>query len=106
MKNHPSVAVIYFLGCKSFTSSYTVNQISPLENHLLFHFPNRNRDSIYAKHKIAIPELYRYKDKYLENFHKDNYKDKDPNQIEIKLKHVTNLEYIKSLIDEAFKFPL
>lgn len=30
IKNNPSVAVIYFLGCKSFTSSYAVNQITDI----------------------------------------------------------------------------
>lgn len=29
-KNHPSAAVIYFLGYKSFTSSYTANQITDI----------------------------------------------------------------------------
>ncbi|MEM5626877.1 endonuclease NucS domain-containing protein [Bacillus wiedmannii] len=77
--------------------------ISTIGDRLLFHFPNGNRDSIYNKYKITIPELYRYKDKYLENFHKDKYKDKEPNQIDIKLKYVTSLEYIKPLIDETFK---
>ncbi|MGM2731332.1 endonuclease NucS domain-containing protein [Bacillus cereus group sp. Bce005] len=77
--------------------------ISTIGNRLLFHFPNGDRDSIYTKYKITIPELYRYKDKYSDNFHKDTYKDKEPNQIDIKLKHVTSLDYIKPLIDETFK---
>ncbi|WP_253297774.1 hypothetical protein [Bacillus albus] len=80
--------------------------ISTIGNRLLFHFPNGNRDSIYTKYKITIPELYRYKDKYLDDFHNNNnniYKDKEPNQIDIKLRHVTSLEYIKPLIDETFK---
>lgn len=70
---------------------------------MLFHFPNGNRDSIYGKYKITIPELYRYKDKILDDLDNDKYKDKEPNQIDIKLKHVTSLEYIKPLINEAFK---
>ncbi|HDR4373212.1 TPA: DUF91 domain-containing protein [Bacillus cereus] len=77
--------------------------ISTIGNRLLFHFPNGNRDSIYTKYKITIPELYRYKDLHSDNSHKDTYKDKEPNQIDIKLKHVTSLEYIKPLIDETFK---
>ncbi|MGJ7912620.1 endonuclease NucS domain-containing protein [Neobacillus sp. LXY-1] len=74
--------------------------ISTIGNRLLFHFPNGNRDSVYDKYKNTIPELYRYKDKILQDANK---KDKEPNQIDIKLKHVKSLEYVKPLIDEAFK---
>ncbi|PGR32977.1 hypothetical protein COC47_28115 [Bacillus cereus] len=77
--------------------------ISTIGNRLLFHFPNGNRDSIYVKYKITIPELYRYKDRFLDNLDNDKYKDKEPNQIDIKLKYVKSLEYIKPLINEAFK---
>ncbi|ACM11769.1 DUF1411 domain-containing protein [Bacillus paranthracis] len=75
--------------------------ISTIGNRLLFHFPNGNRDSIYIKYRIAIPELYCYKDRHLEDSHIN--KDKEPNQIDIRLKHIMNLKYIKPLIDEAFK---
>jgi hypothetical protein len=74
--------------------------ISTIGNRLLFHFPNGKRDSVYDKYKNTIPELYRYKDKILQDSTK---KDKEPNQIDIKLKHVKSLEYVKPLIDEAFK---
>ncbi|MBU8877959.1 DUF91 domain-containing protein [Bacillus sp. FJAT-29790] len=74
--------------------------ISAKVNRLLFHFPNGNRDSIYDKYKNIISEIQRYKDKFLEN---ENKKDKEPNQIDIKLKHVKSLEYVKPLIDEAYK---
>jgi hypothetical protein len=63
--------------------------ISTIGNCLLFHFPNGNCDNIYDKYKRTIPELYRYKDKIL-----DDDKDKEPNQINIKLKHVKCLEYV------------
>ncbi|MDQ0975996.1 hypothetical protein QFZ31_005874 [Neobacillus niacini] len=74
--------------------------ISTIGNRLLFHFPNGNRDEVYEKYKKIIPELYRFKDKNLQIAEK---KDKEPNQIEIKLEYIKSLEYIKPLIDEAFK---
>ncbi|AHX21934.1 endonuclease NucS domain-containing protein [Bacillus bombysepticus] len=80
--------------------------ISTIGNRLLFHLPNGNHDSVYTKYKITIPELYRYKDKYSDDTRKDTYKDKEPNQIDIKLKHVTSLEYIKPLVHESFKHAL
>jgi hypothetical protein len=76
--------------------------LSTIGNRLLFHFPYGNRDNIYYKYKNTIPELYRYKDKYLEDITRNKFKDKELNQIDIKLKHVTSLDYIKPLIDEAF----
>jgi hypothetical protein len=70
--------------------------ISTIGNRLLFHFPNGSRDEIYNKYTIIIPEIYCYRDN-----HPDE-KDKEQNQIDIKLKDIKNLEYIKPLIDEAF----
>jgi hypothetical protein len=71
--------------------------ISTIGNRLLFHFPNGSRDEIYNKYKLSIPEIYRYKDNH------PNEMDKEQNQIDIKLKYIKNLEYIKPLIDEALK---
>jgi hypothetical protein len=71
--------------------------ISTVGKRLLFHIPNYNRDEIFNKYKNMVPEIYRYKDNHL------NTKDKEPNQIDIKLKDVPNLEYIRALIDEVYK---
>lgn len=77
--------------------------ISTIGDRLLFHFPYGNRDKIYATYKTRVPELYRYKDK---NFNKENFRDKELNQIDIKLQNVKSIEYIKPLIDEAYKYAL
>ncbi|WP_440971070.1 endonuclease NucS domain-containing protein [Peribacillus frigoritolerans] len=73
--------------------------ITTIGNRLLFHFPCENRNSVFDRYKMIIPELYRFKDKYLD---RENFKDKEPNQIDINLKYIKNLDYIKPLIDEAF----
>ncbi|MET3320547.1 UNVERIFIED_ORG: hypothetical protein ABIC97_003647 [Peribacillus simplex] len=73
--------------------------ISTIGNRLLFHFPCGNRNSVFDRYKMIIPELYLFKDKYLD---RENFKDKEPNQIDINLKYIKNLDYIKPLIDEAF----
>lgn len=74
--------------------------ISTIGDRLLFHFPHGDRDNLYDKYKLIIPELYRFKDNYLDM---ENPMDKEPNQIDINLKYIKNLDYIKPLIDEAFK---
>jgi hypothetical protein len=70
--------------------------ISTIGNRLLFHFPNGSRDEIYNKYKSSIPEIYCYKDKH------PNERDKEQNQIDIKLKDIRKLEYVKLLIKEAY----
>ncbi|MHC0037947.1 endonuclease NucS domain-containing protein [Pseudoneobacillus sp. C159] len=70
--------------------------ISTIGNRILFHFPNGKRDEVYNNFKSSIPEIYCYKDKH------PNERDKEQNQIDIKLMDIKNLEYIKQLIDEAY----
>ncbi|WP_375088850.1 endonuclease NucS domain-containing protein [Peribacillus sp. RS7] len=71
--------------------------ISTIGDRLLFHFPYGNRDSLYDRYKLIIPELD------VSKINIKNSKDKEPNQIDINLKYIKNLDYIKPLIDEAFK---
>jgi hypothetical protein len=70
--------------------------ISTIGNRLLFHFPNGSRDEVYNKFKSSIPEIYCYKDNH------PNDKDREQNQIDIKLKDIKSLDHVKALIDEAF----
>lgn len=72
--------------------------LSTKGNRLLFHLPkvSKQRDNIFNKYKTKIPELYRYKDIYPDK------KDREHNQIDIKLKNVRDLDYIKPLIIEIF----
>lgn len=70
--------------------------LSTIGNRLLFHFPYGNRDEIYSKYKKTIPEIYCYKDNHPEEH------DKEQNQIDIKMKDIKNLDYVKPLIDEAY----
>jgi len=68
-----------------------------LNNRLLFHFPIRIRDKLYTEFKGSIPEIYRFKDKYPQKY------DKEKNQIDIKLQDIKNLDYVKPIIDTAYK---
>jgi hypothetical protein len=70
--------------------------ISTIGNRLLYHFPNGSRDKVYNNFKSSIPEIYCYKDNH------PNDKDREQNQIDIKLKDIKSLDHVKALIDEAF----
>lgn len=72
--------------------------ISTVGNRLLFHLTKDSgeRDDIFNKYKVEIPELYRYTDIYPDKI------DREQNQIDIKLKNVRDLDYIKSLITDVF----
>jgi hypothetical protein len=70
--------------------------ISTIGNRLLFHFPNGKRDEVYKNYKSGIPEIYCYKDNH------PYEKDREMNQIDIRLKDINCLGYVKPLIDEAF----
>lgn len=72
--------------------------ISTVGNRLLFHLTKNSgeRDDIFNKYKVEILELYRYTDIYPDK------KDREQNQIDIKLKNVRDLDYIKPLITDVF----
>jgi hypothetical protein len=78
------------------TASEKFLSISTIGNRLLLHFPDGKRDEVYNNYKMTLPEIYCYRENH------PNERDKEQNQIDIKLKYIKNLEYIKPLIYEAY----
>lgn len=59
-KNHPSVAVIYFLGCKSFTSSYTVNQITDIGRRFILSRTGKRGKAKLGRTNIEVKQVETY----------------------------------------------
>lgn len=59
-KNHPSVAVIYFLGYKSFTSSYTVNQITDIGRRFILSRTGKRGKAKLSRTSIEITQIETY----------------------------------------------
>ncbi|WP_257206412.1 hypothetical protein [Bacillus cereus] len=59
-KKHPSVAVIYFLGCKSFTSSYTVNQITNIGRRFILTRTSKRGKAKLGRTNIEVTQVEIY----------------------------------------------
>lgn len=59
-KNLPSVAVIYFLGCKSFTSSYTVNQITDIGRRFILSRTGKRGKAKLGRTNIEVTQVETY----------------------------------------------
>ncbi len=60
IKNHPSVAVIYFLGCELFTSSYTVNQITDIGRRFILSRTGKRGKAKLGRTNIEVTQIETY----------------------------------------------